>query len=161
MSEDSEVKTKIRAEVYVKFPLYRIIIYEFTTVFHYLLGGFGLIIGYLFLSWGFLIGSIYLVFAFLQMYVLMPLTVCPNCVYYRMDNGCCVSGLNKISRKMLGLTQREIEICNMIKSGLTSKEIARVLNVSYRTVETHRNNIRNKLEITKKGINLITYLKSL
>ncbi|MHA2034889.1 MAG: hypothetical protein ACXACX_20725 [Candidatus Hodarchaeales archaeon] len=100
MSEDSEVKPKTRAEVYPKFPIFRILIYEFSTIFHYLLGGLGLILGYLFLPWGALIGTIYLVFAFLQMYILMPLIVCPNCVYYRMENGRCVSGLNKISRKI-------------------------------------------------------------
>ncbi len=100
MSEESGLKTKTRAVVYTKFPFYRVIIYEFTTILHYILGGIGLIIGYIFLSWGFLIGSIYLVFAFLQMYVLMPLIVCPNCVYYRMENGRCVSGLNKISQKI-------------------------------------------------------------
>ncbi|MFX1453955.1 MAG: hypothetical protein ACFFDB_01135 [Promethearchaeota archaeon] len=100
MSEVADVKAKTRAKVYVKFPVYRVFIYEFSTIFHYLLGGFGLIIGYLFLTWGFLIGVIYMIFAFLQMYVLMPLTVCPNCVYYRMENACCVSGLNKLSRKI-------------------------------------------------------------
>ena len=100
MSKDSELKTNSKAEIYPKFPFYRVFIYEFTTILHYVLGGFGLIIGYIFLTWGFLIGSIYLVFAFLQMYVLMPLTVCPNCVYYRMENGRCVSGLNKISKRI-------------------------------------------------------------
>ena len=30
----------------------------------------------------------------------MPLTVCPNCVYYRMKDSRCVSGLNIISRKL-------------------------------------------------------------
>ena len=66
-----------------------------------------------------------------------------------------------ISRKVLGLTQKEIEICSMITSGLTSKEIAHILNVSYRTVDTHRANIRKKLEIKNKKVNIITYLKNL
>jgi hypothetical protein len=34
------------------------------------------------------------------MYVVMPLKVCPNCVYYGMGNGLCISGLNLISRKV-------------------------------------------------------------
>jgi len=67
----------------------------------------------------------------------------------------------EISRKALGLTPKEIEICNMITSGMTSKEIASVLHVSCRTVDTHRANIRKKLELKKRKINLITYLKSL
>ena len=100
MSEDSEIKPKTKAKLFPKFPLYRVLIYEFTTIFHFIIGGLGLILGYTFLSWGYLIGTIYLIFAFLQMYILMPLTVCPNCIYYRMENSRCVSGLNKISRKI-------------------------------------------------------------
>jgi hypothetical protein len=34
------------------------------------------------------------------MYVHMPLKVCPNCVYYRLKNSLCISGLNVVSRKM-------------------------------------------------------------
>ena len=67
----------------------------------------------------------------------------------------------KLSDKMLRLTQKEIEMCNMIKQGLTSKEIAKLLDISHRTVETHRNNIRKKLGIGKQEVNLVTYLKNL
>jgi hypothetical protein len=34
------------------------------------------------------------------MYVLMPLKVCPNCTYYRLDDSLCISGLNLVSRKV-------------------------------------------------------------
>ena len=68
---------------------------------------------------------------------------------------------SSISRKMPKLTPRENEICNMIRSGLSSKEIARLLNISYRSVETYRNYIRKKLGITNQKINLTTYLASL
>jgi len=67
----------------------------------------------------------------------------------------------ELSRKMLGLTSREIEICNMIKNGLASKEIAALINISPRGVDTHRRNIRRKLGLTKQDINLTTYLKSI
>ena len=30
----------------------------------------------------------------------MPLTVCPNCVYYRLESSLCVSGLNVISKRI-------------------------------------------------------------
>ncbi|MFW9942872.1 MAG: hypothetical protein ACFFFT_17690 [Candidatus Thorarchaeota archaeon] len=94
-----EIKeSKPRAKLYQKYPRFRVIIYESSTVLHFLIGGIGLIIGYTFLRLGYLIGLIYIIFAFLQMYILMPLTVCPNCVYYRMKDSLCVSGLNKISR---------------------------------------------------------------
>ncbi|MHA2185948.1 MAG: hypothetical protein ACXAAI_13215 [Promethearchaeota archaeon] len=92
--------TKPKARVYQKFPIIRVVIYEGSTILHYLIGGAGLILGYTFLTLGFLIGVIYVIFAFLQMYILMPLTVCPNCVYYRMKDSRCVSGLNLISRKI-------------------------------------------------------------
>ncbi|MBN2541992.1 PAS domain S-box protein [bacterium] len=66
----------------------------------------------------------------------------------------------KISEKTMNLTPREIEICNYISNGLTSKEIARILNISYRTVETHRTKIRKKLGLANINTNLTTYLKS-
>jgi len=68
---------------------------------------------------------------------------------------------NEISRKHLKLTPREIEICNMIKNGLSSKEISVLLHISFRTIEIHRTNIRRKLSIANKNINLATYLQSL
>ena len=97
----SETKdSKPKAKLYKKYSFFRVFIYEASTILHYLIGGLGLIIGYAFLRWGYLIGLIYIIFAFLQMYILMPLTVCPNCVYYRMEDSRCVSGLNKLSRKL-------------------------------------------------------------
>ncbi|MFX0076718.1 MAG: hypothetical protein ACFE96_14840 [Candidatus Hermodarchaeota archaeon] len=99
----SSTKTKglkPKAELYKKYSFLPVFIYEFSTIMHFLIGGLGLIVGYSFLWWGYLTGIIYIMFAFLQMYILMPLTVCPNCVYYRMEDSRCVSGLNKISRKI-------------------------------------------------------------
>lgn len=43
------------------------------------------------------------------------------------------------------LTQREREILDLVADGLSTKEIARALDVSPRTVETHRANIAEKL----------------
>ena len=34
------------------------------------------------------------------MYVTMPLKVCPNCSYYRLEGALCISGLNVFSRKI-------------------------------------------------------------
>ena len=67
----------------------------------------------------------------------------------------------KITDRRIKLTPREIEICNMIKEGLTSKEISRLLNTSYQTIDQHRKNIRNKLKISNKNINLTSYLQRL
>lgn len=66
-----------------------------------------------------------------------------------------------IRGKRLNLSSREIEICDMIKGRLTSKEIAELLNISYQTVEKHRKNIRRKMGISKKSINLTSLLQSI
>ena len=68
---------------------------------------------------------------------------------------------HKITSRSLKLTPKEINICNLIKHDLSSKEISNLLGISLFTVERHRNNIRTKLGITNKHINLNTYLKSL
>jgi DNA-binding CsgD family transcriptional regulator len=67
----------------------------------------------------------------------------------------------RISQPSLRLTPRENEICTMIRGGLSSKEIAGLLNLSYRSVETYRNHIRKKLGITNKKVNLVSYLTAL
>jgi DNA-binding NarL/FixJ family response regulator len=42
------------------------------------------------------------------------------------------------------LTSRETEILRMYTEGLSNMEIAERLNISIRTVETHKNNIMQK-----------------
>lgn len=68
---------------------------------------------------------------------------------------------SQISDRRWRLTPREIEVCDMIKNGLSSKEMAKLLNTSHRTVEIHRQNVRRKLKISNLNINLITYLRTL
>ncbi len=67
----------------------------------------------------------------------------------------------KLTEKSSRLTSREIEICNMIKNGLTNKEITSLLNISQGTTERHRANIRKKLGVINKDINLSSFLKTL
>ena len=67
----------------------------------------------------------------------------------------------KITQKSLKLTPREVQICNMVKRGLSSKEIASFLNISFFTVGRHRHNIRKKMKITNKKANLNTFLQGL
>ncbi|HWB08563.1 MAG TPA: response regulator transcription factor [Pirellulales bacterium] len=45
------------------------------------------------------------------------------------------------------LSDRELEIFEMIGRGMTSRQIAKELNVSQRTVDTHRENIKSKLNL--------------
>jgi len=46
-----------------------------------------------------------------------------------------------------GLTPRQREILQLIAEGHTTKEIARILHVSVKTVETHRTQLMNRLDI--------------
>jgi len=52
-----------------------------------------------------------------------------------------------INKSSENLTSREQEILNLLLEGDSSKEIAFRLNISPRTVDYHRNNIYNKLDV--------------
>ena len=68
--------------------------------------------------------------------------------------------INHLSNSYHSLTPIEITICNMIRSGLRTKEIAQMRGVSTATVNRHRENIRRKLKVTNSDVNLATYLQS-
>ena len=65
-----------------------------------------------------------------------------------------------INFKFPSLTPREIQVVDFIRHGLTNKDIAELLHLSTRTIETYRDNIRVKLGIKNKRINLRSYLLS-
>jgi len=74
-----------------------------------------------------------------------------------------LAGLTKSSstirnEDIIRLTKTEMQICQMIQSGSTSKDIADAMSISLETVQTHRKNIRKKLGLNRKGINLYAYL---
>ncbi len=58
------------------------------------------------------------------------------------------------------LTPREIRMCEMIRSGLSSKQIAKVMGISPQTVMVHRKNIRKKLVLSKSRQNLASFLRA-
>jgi PAS domain S-box-containing protein len=66
-----------------------------------------------------------------------------------------------LSAKFLSLTPTEIQIAGMVREGKMSKEIAEVLNLSKRTVESHRAGIRKKLGLKNKKANLRSHLLSM
>jgi DNA-binding NarL/FixJ family response regulator len=68
--------------------------------------------------------------------------------------------VGQLSKNFLSLSSTEIAICNMIRSGLQTKEISQLRRVSVGTVNRHREHIRRKLKITNSDINLTTYLQS-
>lgn len=68
--------------------------------------------------------------------------------------------INRLSHAFYSLTPTEIGICNMIQSGMRTKEIANIRGVSEVTINRHRENIRRKLRLANTDVNLATYLQS-
>jgi DNA-binding CsgD family transcriptional regulator len=64
------------------------------------------------------------------------------------------------SQKETILTPQETRLCELIRSGLTSKQMAVVMGISPATVVVHRANIRKKLGLVGSDNNLATYLRS-
>ena len=69
--------------------------------------------------------------------------------------------VRNISAKFFKLTPTEMQVINLIRRGKTTKEIAETMNLANSTIDFHRNNIRKKMGIKNKQINLSTYLSSL
>ncbi|MBN2806746.1 MAG: response regulator transcription factor [Prolixibacteraceae bacterium] len=57
---------------------------------------------------------------------------------------------NQIEYNDFGLTERERELMNQLKNGLTYEEIAANLHISYHTVRKHIENIYRKLQVNNK-----------
>lgn len=64
---------------------------------------------------------------------------------------------NKDMPNVNALTEREIQIINLIKEGQSSKEIAAALNISLKTVEVHRHNVLKKLKL-KNSASLVNFI---
>ncbi len=58
------------------------------------------------------------------------------------------------------LSPREREIAVQVRNGRTSKEIAELLGISPATVERHRHNIRRKLRLPGRNVNLASLLNN-
>jgi DNA-binding NarL/FixJ family response regulator len=66
---------------------------------------------------------------------------------------------NKDTPNVNALTEREIQIINLIKEGFSSKEIAGQLSISLKTVEVHRHNILKKLKL-KNSASLVNFINN-
>ncbi len=60
-----------------------------------------------------------------------------------------------------GITAKELQVATLVREGKTNKEIANLMNLSLNTIEIHRYNVRKKLGLQNKKMNLRSYLLSL
>ena len=67
----------------------------------------------------------------------------------------------RLASKYVNLTPAEIQIATLIKQGKTTKDIADLLNLSLRTINFHRENIRDKLGLKNEKVNLRSHLMTL
>lgn len=68
--------------------------------------------------------------------------------------------VRKLSLQNQALTTTEVQICDLVRSGIASKEIASLRGISTATVNRHRENIRKKVGISNRKINLATFLRN-
>lgn len=66
----------------------------------------------------------------------------------------------RFSAMQARLTPTEIKIANLIKQGMTTKDIAALLKSSPGTIDIHRKNIRKKCGLASKKLNLRSFLLS-
>lgn len=87
--------------VYRIYPVRSVALYNVVTLLHFGLGAAGILIAYgRWPALGWMLALLYLAIARGQMYVMMPLVVCPSCVYRTMSRARCVSALNIVSAGM-------------------------------------------------------------
>jgi DNA-binding NarL/FixJ family response regulator len=68
----------------------------------------------------------------------------------RMSNRllhCMVGGAPNGEDPVVGLSDRELEVFEMIGQGMTTQQIANSLELSDKTIETHREKIKHKLNL--------------
>jgi len=68
--------------------------------------------------------------------------------------------VSQLAKRFRTLTPREIRICEMVRRGLATKEIASALHISALTVNKHREHIRRKLGLTGRPLNLASFLSA-
>ena len=68
--------------------------------------------------------------------------------------------IKRLSTKYPKLSSKDIKLCIYLKMSLSSKEIAPLMNISFRGVELHRYRLRKKLEINQE-INLSSFMNNI
>lgn len=70
--------------------------------------------------------------------------------------------ISPLIKKMhqFNFTPKEVEVASLLNEGKSTKEIAKIVGIETCSVNTHRINIRKKLGISKKNVNLRSHLLS-
>jgi len=69
--------------------------------------------------------------------------------------------LRQIVSQYPDMTAKELQVATLVREGKANKEIADLMSVSLNTIEIHRYNLRKKLGLRNKKVNLRSYLLSL
>ncbi|MCX2679304.1 LuxR C-terminal-related transcriptional regulator [Galbibacter sp. EGI 63066] len=67
---------------------------------------------------------------------------------------------NKLKEFHPDISQKDLKLCAYIKMGLSTKEIAPLMNISIRGVETHRYRLKKRLNLDNSS-SLVNYLRNL
>ncbi|MFH0998903.1 MAG: response regulator [Pseudomonadota bacterium] len=67
----------------------------------------------------------------------------------------------KLTSRHYKFTKSELQIAKLVRMGITSKEIAELMGLSRRTIESHRDRIRKKIGLDSRKRNLRTFLMSI
>jgi DNA-binding NarL/FixJ family response regulator len=71
-----------------------------------------------------------------------------NALHRKLVDGNACATPTAANHPETALSQRELEVFTLIGNGYTTKEIARELSLSTKTIDTHRDHLKKKLHIT-------------
>lgn len=66
--------------------------------------------------------------------------------------------LAKLTSLPMGFTPKEIQVATLIRDGKKTREIAKIMKVTKSAVDLHRNHIHTNLALSKRKVNLQSYL---
>ena len=70
--------------------------------------------------------------------------------YYKLLTACYPASQTKSSHLLNQLSEKQLIICKYLFSGLTAKEIAKKMDLSFRTVEAHTESIKQVFQVKSK-----------